>query len=601
MPIDPELSSRRHTSGMAVKPIVLAAEALGPGRVKLIRVQTRWLVVVETTVGLILTATIVALHVIRACYAGPLWRDEISSVNVAEQHTILDFYNSIGLDSFPGLIHVLLWFWRLSGWGASLPGLRVFGLIVGLSLIGGLWWCTWSLARRAPLLSLALFALNPVVIQWGDSIRAYGVGTLLLVICIGAVAHTLASTKPSRRQLLGTAIVMILSVQCLYQGGLLIAAIASAAIIVALFHKQWRLIAWLVGGVAAAAAGSLIYLPIIRRLSPLHELQAETPEDLRLWEHLLKSLNVAGSYAPLFWLIGIIAAGLFAALAWTAAHSTPRDAGNSFSQSHRDLAIFAVLSLVFSSLAFFIYLRILSFYANAWYFIPIMGVVAICADVARAQLPVRIQKAELSHGSINARRLRQASSLFAMLFAAILTTLSLNQTWLQIHERQTNMDTVADLVEKIAADGDVVLIVPEYLKPPFQRYFNRKNQVLTLPPQPERYGGLLVVRNAMMQSNPNELTYDAVAHALIFGHKVLVVNLLQSTPNGLAPPPLPPAPLPSFGWSQLPYLNNWENEMSAFLRSRSLRGNVLVVPDTGPINDKEHIHFVLCISGWRGS
>lgn len=90
-------------------------------------------------VALFLVVVIVFLHVSFMQNAGGLWRDEVSTSNLATLPRLTDVFEALALDSFPLSSFLMLRAWAVTGWGASNGGLRTYGLIVGISILGALW------------------------------------------------------------------------------------------------------------------------------------------------------------------------------------------------------------------------------------------------------------------------------------------------------------------------------------------------------------------------------------------------------------------------------------------------------------------------------
>ena len=90
---------------------------------------------VEFTVAGLITAAVVALHLNVMQHAGPLWRDEISSLRVATMPTLGGLWTSLVFDPVPGLFFGLLRFWNWACAGASDDHLRLLGFVVGLATV----------------------------------------------------------------------------------------------------------------------------------------------------------------------------------------------------------------------------------------------------------------------------------------------------------------------------------------------------------------------------------------------------------------------------------------------------------------------------------
>ena len=115
----------------------------------------------ETAAALIGTVFSAMLLVLTAMNAGPLWRDETNTFNLAHMPSLRDLWNNLPFDSCP-----LLWLFVLRGCGMlGLTnhdiGIRILGLFVGLFFLASLWLCQHSIGGRAPTLSIALLGGLP--------------------------------------------------------------------------------------------------------------------------------------------------------------------------------------------------------------------------------------------------------------------------------------------------------------------------------------------------------------------------------------------------------------------------------------------------------
>ena len=131
----------------------------------------------EILVGLVLTAVIVCLHVVRAVKADALWRDEAALVGLATLSPVQEVIHHFPHEAFPLVVPAAI---RTVAWasGNSDWGFRAFGMLVGLSILAALWWNTWTVRRGPPLLALALLGFNSAFIIYGDSVRGYGLGSI---------------------------------------------------------------------------------------------------------------------------------------------------------------------------------------------------------------------------------------------------------------------------------------------------------------------------------------------------------------------------------------------------------------------------------------
>src|SRR5205809_2146979 len=143
--------------------------------------RRRTLPLLECSIAGLITIVLIILHLTVLMHAGPLWRDEISTLRLATMPTFSASWSSLVYDPFPALYFLLLRGWSALGLAADDFDLRLFGYFMGLLLISAVWFTCWRINKSAPLWPLALFAFNPVTVQFGDSIRAYGIGLILIL------------------------------------------------------------------------------------------------------------------------------------------------------------------------------------------------------------------------------------------------------------------------------------------------------------------------------------------------------------------------------------------------------------------------------------
>ena len=111
-------------------------------------------------------------------------------------------------------------------------------MAVGLAIVGALWWNLWVMRRGVPLLSLALLGFNGAFIQWGDSVRGYGIGMFLILLTTGLLWRALRRPSPGR--LAAAALGAIASVQCHFHDPVLLLGIGCGAAVVTLRRRAFR-------------------------------------------------------------------------------------------------------------------------------------------------------------------------------------------------------------------------------------------------------------------------------------------------------------------------------------------------------------------------
>ena len=92
---------------------------------------------IELIVASALTCLLLGAHLVHLFYAGPLWRDEIASLNFATKPSWSEFWAAFSLDIFPGLFFVLLRGWHALA-GDNDFKLRILGCVIGIAIVVGL-------------------------------------------------------------------------------------------------------------------------------------------------------------------------------------------------------------------------------------------------------------------------------------------------------------------------------------------------------------------------------------------------------------------------------------------------------------------------------
>src|SRR6266700_6785646 len=162
----------------------------------------------ETVAALIGTAFSAILLVLTAMNAGPLWRDETNTFNLAHMPSLRDIWHNLQFDSFP-----LLWPLLLRGCGTlgltiGDMGIRILGLAIGLFFLASLWLCQKWIGGRAPTLSVALLGGLPAFIFIVGANRAYGLAGCLLVLSFGTLWRLLES--PTKLRILSAGLICLL-------------------------------------------------------------------------------------------------------------------------------------------------------------------------------------------------------------------------------------------------------------------------------------------------------------------------------------------------------------------------------------------------------
>ena len=515
----------------------------------------------------ILTAVIVCLHVVFWQHAGALWRDEVNSVNLAQSPS----FAALSHDTFPILQPLLVKCW--SALGRSDSWLRLLGMFGGLTIIAA-FWAVARATRRPPLFSLVLFGLNLLLIYCGDSLRAYGLGSAFMVFMLAATWSFLQKPGWPRAGLI--ALAAVLGVQTLFQNSVLVLAVCLGAFAVCArrkdFSATWKVLC--AGGIAA-----LSLLPYHASLAALPQAAVELRRGFSFFVTNVNFEMATRFPFEAFTIVWEILAVLV--IVFTVCTLLTRKSAGPDSAS--DLSLFAGVTLASVVALFLAFLWFASAGARPWYFMPPLALAAACFDFG---LPLP-----------RFSRLVRVTA-FALLVGTALAALPMAASALRGH--LTNADQIAARVAADAAPQDFIIITPWYLGITFSRYYHGPASWETLPPLADhtlhRYDLFL---EGMKNTNSLTPILDKITTTLRAGHRVWIVGQLEWPPDvSEVPPILPAAPLPGYGWSDLPYMGSWVWRTSYLLAKHSDRFNPVQIPDDGTPKFQENLHLFMA-EGWR--
>ena len=326
----------------------------------------------ELALGLSITLLAVVLHVIFLRAAGGLWRDEIQIVNIGLMPTFAEVWKWLAIDTFPLVWPMTVRAWSGMGLGATDFGLRVLGSAIGLGIIGVLWWNARQFCRGIPLFSLALFAICPTVLTFGDSLRGYGLGTLAMLVMVAAVWRAVETgSQPGLTAAMwrraGLALVAaLLAVHCLYFNALILLALGVGGLAVSIHRRDWKPVATVTAiGVIAAVT----MLPYVNPLSRKREWDAiaQSPTDLAgLFGQFGEAASSYGSFMIWVWL-AFVAASLAACVY---RFFFPRTTGPAAS---KDAALFLGALLLCGPVFYFGFILASRVPSRPWYYIGADG------------------------------------------------------------------------------------------------------------------------------------------------------------------------------------------------------------------------------------
>jgi len=500
----------------------------------------------QWAIGLILTILIIYLHITFMQSAGAFWRDEINSLQLAAMPSISGIWAKLQLDSFPLLSTLVLRLWSATGWGGNYMGLRFFGLLVGLGILGVIWLDARLIGNRIPLLSLALFGFTSLLVREGDAIRPYGLGIFLILLAFGLIWKVVE--RPTNRRIFAATLVSLLSVQCLYSNAFLLLSILLGGAVVTLRNSMFKRTILLIGIGFISALSLVPYIGKIQGAGQWAPLVQISTTYKMLWITLSRDwLGSANGYITLIWAILFSLGILIAIYKNITSSKTPKTEANR--------ALFLATVMTVTTIEFFVLYKNMQVYPFSRYFLFPMSVVAVCIN-----------------GLLGEKQPLWCLGRIAL--TILIVGLTFNATLHGVRMRQTSMDLVVAKLESSVSKNDMILVTPWFYGVSFQRYYSGDAPWMTIPPIKDlsihRFD---LIKEKMTSPDPIRSVFEGISKTLRSGGKVWFVGKVVINPyiRLEAPPILPPAPFGTYGWMSGPYLRSWEMQTVYFISSRALR------------------------------
>lgn len=526
---------------------------------------------------------IIGLHVILFLHMGAFWRDEASSIHVASSQTFGIFWNSLIYDSFPALFDILLKLWISSGIGKTEEGLRLFGTFVSVGIIIAIFYaCRWLSNLRetgVPLLALSLGVFNISVFYYGSSIRAYGLASLLIVLCLAAFWRLVQN--PNIKTGAMALLLAMLSVHSNYQNTYMLFGIGLAGATACAVCSLWKRSLLVLGLCFVTALSMLVYLPVIKAYKVYSDFGSEIvslPLDV-FFRSMRQSLAGESTILFVLWTLLLILSVLVLSLRF-------------FSQFHSDidrgkpsLDLYCLVGLIVAGVTGIVLFKQNGKLPHPWHFIPFIVFAAVILEVG-----FRSKKDFLW------------LVLTKWVVTCIILGLSLPQIWNMSFMRRTNMDLMTQTVAILAKPGDLILVNPFWFINSFYHYYDAEVNWITIPAYNNdniynfKDGG--PIRKLMQNPKSLEVTKQRIASTLANGKQLWIVGYIKFLEPGKIPPTIGPPPDPQFGASWDAYSLVWTLQIGYFIQQHSLQAHVIPLPIDQPVNKFEKADLIW-VTGWR--
>lgn len=513
----------------------------------------------ELAAGMFLTLLAIAFHVMAATSAGGLWRDEANTLTVATLPRVADVWRNLGNDSFP-----ILWMVSVRGLAAVFGPMndhafRDVGLTVGLGVTASLWLNARVFRHSVPLMSLALLGLNASMIQWGDSMRAYGIGILTILVACALIWRFV--DVPSEARFVAAAIAAIVSVNTLFYNAVLILAFCAGGVAVCIRRRRWSYSAAVVLIGLLAAVSLIGYAPIVRGASAWNVLVRMPDYDFPwFWAKVGEALAASGPAALPVWSTVTLTAVVGSVIVIFLRRQFP------LTEHQTDVVYFAGVSLLLGSVGIFVFLRVLSYYTAPWYYLALLALIAVCVDA-------------ISGAIVHKRTLRLARLALVVGVALV----GLMPTRHSVRQRLTDVDIIADTLRARANATDLVVISPWLLGISFTRYYHGDAPWVSVPSLGSlalsKYGRLRSTMSLPDQTAPARFITDSISTVLRSGGQVFFAGMYPPIREGQVPIVLSPAPWKGEIWNEGAHEKQWDTMVQYFLRMHSSRNEVPIAVD----------------------
>ncbi len=508
---------------------------------------------------------------------GALWRDEVSSLTVADMPTFFSTLANFEIAGAPSLFTAILHFWIKIGTAASDAWLRLLPLLISLGIAAALVWRGVKFEGRPPLLALALLAFNPTVFYWGASLRSYGLAVIFIVVLFSLLQKMLE--EPSFKNAAFAAVAAVLVVQSSFQGVHLVAALCAATAVAGIAAGKKRCALFALAAGAIAGLSLIPYaLTLLKDGDWIATMKTQFME-ISFWRVVNNSLGSAGLAMTHVWTLLITGVLIAPALSLLSGQDTEKR------RERFATSLYAAAAILLSALGQILFIWFVKIGPSPWRTIPLIALFAMAVEAAS--------------GALGDSRRAWVGRIAA---ACLVISICLPTMWSRAHVHLTNIDKIAAHLMRNERPGDFIVILPYYCGISFDRYYAGKTPWMTLPPIPQ--GELaeydkVIRRHMESPQKAIDPLIEKMTKTLRSGGRVWMIGGTPMTPEkGEQAPELIPGPHPVHGWDIEWYFPAWQEHVGVLLEKHA--DQITLIDNSLRQNVMLHERFPLIfIEGWR--
>ena len=385
-----------------------------------------------------------------------------------------------------------------------------------------------------------------------------------------------ALEDPVPLKMLISLVTAVLSVHCLYQNAFLLFALCMGGAAVGLYRRRWKLVLFPLGIGAIAALSVLPYYAIVTKTGAWNMVVKE-PVSLPLIVSRFKdAIDPAGLFISWIWLVLCL-------LVIVVFIRTLAVASRVGSGGQKALILYLLVTMLVGVASYLVFIKILSYPTQAWYYLPLMAMIAVTMDKGVDAVCERYT---------GGRWVRIVCILVAGAFVFV-------DSWNTAHVRRTNMDLLAATVESIAKKDDFIVVFSFAFGISFDHYYKGATEWATLPDMDDHSVHRFdLFKERMMQEEPIKPVIDRMLQTLKAGNRVWLVGPLTFLRQGEKPAAIAPAPHSPHGWNGVLYHTMWSKQAVFALLSHGQTLRSVRMPAEGPVSGFETAPLLVA-QGWR--